>query len=303
MSDRHAYLIMAHNQPEVLNQLLRALDYAGNDIYLHLDAKMDVSSLHLSPLQFGTLSVLEDRLDVKWGDFSQIACELLLLEQAVGEKHAYYHLLSGVDLPLKPQREIHRFFAENRGTEFVQFYGPEIDRRTKDRVGKYHFVIRRRAEKSLFYKLTDKVLLGVQIGVDRTRDTNIVFQKGANWFSITDELARYVLSKKEFVKKHFRYSLCGDEMFLQTIIYNSEFIERVVSDNYCDNYRNILYQIDWKRGNPYEYTLEDYKELMSSGMLFARKFNWDKDKEVICKIVDAVTAEEWYGDTEKELSV
>ena len=81
-------------------------------------------------------------------------------------------------------------------------------------------------------------------------------------------------------------------MFLQTIIYNSEFIERVVSDNYCDNYRNILYQIDWKRGNPYEYTLEDYKELMSSGMLFARKFNWNKDKEVICKIVDAVTAEE-----------
>lgn len=292
MSNRHAYLIMAHNQPELLEQLIRALDYAGNDIFLHLDAKMDISSLHLPPMQNGTLFVLDDRMDVKWGDFSQIACELLLLERATVEKHAYYHLLSGVDLPLRSQREIHHFFAENRGTEFVQFYRPKIDKGIKNRVAKYHLLIKRRTVKSLFHKLVDKVLLGVQAGVDRTRATGVVFQKGANWFSITDELARYVLSKKEFIKKHFQYSLCGDEMFLHTIVYNSAFRERVAANNYCDNYQNILYQIDWQRGKPYEYTIEDYEELMSSGMLFARKFNWNKDSEVIRKIVDTVAAEE-----------
>lgn len=293
MSNRHAYLIMAHNQPELLEQLLHALDYTGNDIYLHLDAKMDISGLRIPPMRSGTLFVLEDRMDVKWGDFTQIACELLLLERAAGEKHAYYHLLSGVDLPLKPQREIHRFFAENSGTEFIQFYGPEIDKETRNRVAKYHFLVKRRTEKSVFHKLACKALLGIQIAVDRTRGTGVVFQKGANWFSISEDLAQYVLSRKTFILKHFRYTLCGDEMFLQTLVYNSKFRERVVCGNFCDNYQNILYEIDWKRGNPYEYTLNEYNDLMDSGMLFARKFNWYKDSEVIRKIVDTVAAEEW----------
>ena len=39
---RHAYLIMAHNQPELLNVLLENLDVPENDIYLHVDAKSEL---------------------------------------------------------------------------------------------------------------------------------------------------------------------------------------------------------------------------------------------------------------------
>lgn len=36
---KHAYLIMAHNEWELLNKLINALDYSDNDIYLHIDKK------------------------------------------------------------------------------------------------------------------------------------------------------------------------------------------------------------------------------------------------------------------------
>ena len=45
---RHAYLIMAHNEPEVLVRLLTDIDDPRNDIFLHLDTKFtDISQERL----------------------------------------------------------------------------------------------------------------------------------------------------------------------------------------------------------------------------------------------------------------
>lgn len=293
MSSKHAYLIMAHNQPELLKCLLKALDHEENDIYLHLDIKMkdvDVQAL-CSQIRRGTICVLSHRLDVQWGDFSQIECELLLLSEATKTPHVYYHLMSGVDMPLKSQEEIHRFFSEHRGTEFIQFEAPEISKQTKQRVAKFHFGNKKRSNKSILDKVCYRASLLLQCFVDRTRNTPVTFQKGANWFSITDACARSVLEKRDFIDRHFRHSNCGDEMFLQTIVYNSPFRERVCGNNYCDNYDNILYCIDWERGDPYEYTVEDYTALIGSGMLFARKFNWAKDSQVITMLLEHAARE------------
>ena len=38
--DKHAYLIMAHNNLYVLEKLLLLLDDYRNDIYIHIDAKL-----------------------------------------------------------------------------------------------------------------------------------------------------------------------------------------------------------------------------------------------------------------------
>ena len=39
---KHAYLIMAHNEWDMLNKLIQALDYPNNDIYLHIDKKESI---------------------------------------------------------------------------------------------------------------------------------------------------------------------------------------------------------------------------------------------------------------------
>ena len=294
MSEKHAYLIMAQNQPELLACLLKALDHEDNDIYLHLDRKMppvDTSVLE-SQVVKGRLRILPERLDVKWGDYSQIQCELTLLAAAAQAPHAYYHIMSGVDFPLKPQCQIHAFFREHAGTEFVQFHATQVDKNVKNRAAKSHFFIKRKGTKTVAERLLGKLLTLLQLPVDRTRGMGVTLQKGANWCSITHDLAKYVLSREDFIRKTFRHSLCGDEMFLQTLVYNSEFRSRVVGDNYRDNYRNICYHIDWNRGKPYEFTEEDYDELMASDMLFARKFNWDKDSRIVSRLLDAVTGGE-----------
>lgn len=36
---KHAYLILAHNEPRILDLLLRLLENVHNDIYVHIDRK------------------------------------------------------------------------------------------------------------------------------------------------------------------------------------------------------------------------------------------------------------------------
>lgn len=109
---KHAYLVMAHNQLDLLKVLIQCLDYEENDIYIHLDKKwknIDYNEIY-SAANKSKIVVIKERVNVKWGTYSQIACEMCLLENAVSEHYQYYHLMSGMDLPLKSQKEIHDFF-------------------------------------------------------------------------------------------------------------------------------------------------------------------------------------------------
>ena len=108
---KHAYLIMAHTQPELLKMLLKKLDDERNDIYLHIDSKAkDYPLDEVAAVLQKANCVFTERTDVKWGSYSQIHCEMVLLKEATKTEHAYYHLLSGMDLPIKSQDEIHKFF-------------------------------------------------------------------------------------------------------------------------------------------------------------------------------------------------
>ena len=57
-----------------------------------------------------------------------------------------------------------------------------------------------------------------------------------------------------------------------------------------DNFAIKRY-IDWKRGEPYTFKLEDFNELINSGCFFARKFSTNVDKDIIDKIYDYVKGE------------
>ena len=63
-----------------------------------------------------------EQINVNWGGYSIVKCELLLLEAAVKSDTDYvrYHLISGVDLPIKSQDYIHDFFEDNHG-EYIRF--------------------------------------------------------------------------------------------------------------------------------------------------------------------------------------
>lgn len=280
---KHAYLVIAHSDPVLLKRLIELIDDHRNDIFIHIDKKSDIrqfSDIHSS---WSKLTFIK-RKKVCWGHYSQIETELRLM-QAAHKKgpYAYYHLLSGVDLPLQSQDFIHDFFERNSGAEFIHVLEetPEHQADIEYKNTRW-FIFQRflhsgnRQLAKLFY-LTQRVQS--YLPISRTPKQKIY--KGSNWFSITDTLVEHVLNHKKDIRKAFRWSCCCDEFLVQTFAMNSEFAERISP-------LGNLREIDWTRGNPYIWRSINLEELQHSHNLFARKFSSAVDSAIIDHIYNRV---------------
>ncbi|MBR6697127.1 MAG: glycosyl transferase [Lachnospiraceae bacterium] len=276
---KHAYLIAAHSQFSLLQKLIDTIDHERVDIYVHIDKKVKVLpklTTNKSKLKY------VKRVKVNWGAYSQIKYELNLMKEALNtEAYDYVHIISGVDLPLRSQEEILRFFDENKGKEYVQILDKLSDEAIRKRISKYYLLqqFAGRNESNFTYRMVgrmQRILLKLQglCKIDRSKGIEVKY--GANWVSITGDCAKYILSREKFIKKHFKYSLCADEVYKQTIIWNSKYKENISEDE--------IRLIDWERGKPYTFKMEDYNELAGSKMLFARKFDENVDNDIIEKI-------------------
>ena len=293
ITNRHAILVMAHNQFEILEKIIKVLDHERIDFYVHIDKKVkdyNINKLYKIPKK--SQLYLTDRINVIWGDYSQIECELMLLKKSSSnQNYQYYHLISGTDLPLKNIEYILNFFDKNKGTEFVHFcqYG-ECDKRILQRVDKYYFHFKKGNHlTSKIHHLLDYIQK--KLNISRTSNSDLIYSYGANWFSITDELTNFVIKNEKMIRKNFRYSLCADELFLQTLVYNSSFYEKTYFKKYNipeSDYHSICRCIDWNRGEPYVWKTDDFDELITSDYLFARKFDINEDSKIIDLILSHV---------------
>ncbi len=286
---RHAYLIIVHRNVNQLLLLLSLLDHPRNDLYVHIDRNFsayDAFALQAA-VSHGTLHISSNS-HLSWGSEALIDGMLDLLATAVNTPHAYYHLISGMDLPLKSQPEIHAFFQEHAGAEFIDFQSETVSESLlQDRLKTYHFFQASR-ERYPFVRAFDLKLLRLQslLRVNRLKHRSPVFQKGSQWFSITQDFAQYCVDHAAQFRPYFRYSKCGDELFFQTILQNSPFRDKRFFSGYNDN-RATMRFIDWDRGNgssPYVFRAADYDLILSSGMLFARKFDETVDEQIIAQI-------------------
>lgn len=224
---------------------------------------------------------------------TQIDVELFLLEHASKNQYDYYHLLSGVDLPLKSQDYIHQFFDKNNGKEFINFDECVRNIVIEKRVKYYYFFVGGYRSQNLFYRYFTKIFNRISrtvqniLGISKI-DEGYVYRKGSQWFSITHSLAKYVLDQRENIKRNYRYSFCCDEVFLQTIVYNSPFFAMVKRID--EKYNNALRYIDWEHGNPYVFKSSDFNNLIKSKALFARKFNVE-NIDVVKKITQHILNE------------
>ena len=282
---KQAYLIIAHKDDLGFQTLLKMLDDQRNDIFIHMDKKNQDYDVGTAASYIKKSAVYHvDRTCVTWGGVSQINAELLLLKKAVSVGlYQHYHLISGADLPIKTQDQIVSFFELNRDKEFVRFEKPvySYQNRTQyyhllqDKVGRSH---------NFLYRGSELLIVELQKILHIKRNKNITFQKGTNWFSITDNFARYVVDKEEWIKKTFRYTFCCDEVFLQTLLIGSPFIDNLYHKEFDNDLHAIMRLIDWKRGKPYTFRSSDFDELCESEMLFARKFDASVDSEIIKSI-------------------
>lgn len=291
---KHAYMIMAHSDFYTLEKLVLLLDDYRNDIYIHLDKKVDYEQVSylIDIVKSSNVYFTKKRIDVKWGGATQVYAEMVLLEEAISKEYEYYHLISGSDLPIKNQNFIHEFFEANNGKQFIGFNNIDKERKKI----KYYYLFQELAPRKnndknikslinnsthVIYRSLDRVLIFIQIilRVDRLKNSSKKICRGANWFSITHGLASDLVKNKYIIKKMYQYTAYPDEIFMHTFVYNSKYLKEVY--NLDNEYEGCMRFIDWKRGWPYTFKIEDINEIIKSNKLFARKFNSNVDKEII----------------------
>ena len=195
-------------------------------------------------------------------------------------------------MPVKTRQYIENYFSSVQpGTNFVHFQHKEIIRDHRDRV-KFYYPLQRWNLQNRIIRLalrrTGELLQ--RPFVDRTKKDpeGYVFQKGANWFSITHALAQYLLEKESEIREFFSDTYCPDEMFVQTEIVNSPFRDTLPEHAFENDYASCLRYIDWQRGNPYTFTDGDLDELLAAPetALFARKFDYRTSPGVVDALFD-----------------
>lgn len=270
---RHAYLLLIHANLRQVRTLMRCLDDERNDIYIHIDASSDIKPADLQDACHKASVAFVASEKISWGGVSIVRAEMRLLAEAVKKEHAYYHLLSGMDMPLKTQDYIHRYFEENAGLEYVESYEPA------------HHTLLRVQYPTAFPEGSRQPLTNIlnHIGkylcllLGRKINVEVDFRKGSQWFSITHAFASYIVSQAEWVEHVFARTTICDEFLVQTLLEASPFKKNHVNDN--------LRLIEMGRGSsirhPYTYTMADHTMLKQSAQLWARKFDESVDEGII----------------------
>ena len=276
---KHAYLIVAHHQFGLLEQLLRLLDDERNDIFLHIDKKVERLEWDRFAAVCKKARVIypKKRIDVRWGTNSQVQCEMVLWKTAYAHgPYHYYHLLSGVDLPLHSQDEIHRRL-ENESGSFLQ-WTDHPSCWDKIRIGIYREVIPKWVPGSGRW---NKMLLQMQLKwkVDRLKNTGLTLHKGSNWASLDQAGVECLVENRRLINKITRFSVCADEVYKQTVL-----MSRGMKVN-----RDDLRLTIWKEeDHPEVLTMQHWPLIQQSQMLFARKFDPTVDEDVINSVIRKV---------------
>lgn len=288
---KHAYLILAHKNFGQLRKLVELLDHPRNDIYVHVDAKAEDFNPDdwKNSVKYSLLTFLPERISVNWGGVSIMRAELALLKDSMTNgQYDYYHLLSGMDLPLKSQEEIHSFFDKNMGKEFISLW--EFKKSTLSRFR--YYTIFPEGESKFRTRIVNHIFKGLQMACGFRINRDIDFYFGSQWFSITDALARHVIENEQWLEKVFGHTSTCDEIFIPTLVCNSDFkdrlfVSRPVKSNMEATIGNMRY-IDWTRGDsvrhPWTFRAYDEALLDSVEHLWARKFDETIDADIIDSI-------------------
>ena len=274
---RIAFLIMAHKDPMQIGRLIKRLEHPDFDFYIHLDKKINIDDFKYLE-KADKVHFTRTRIHVSWAAFSFTTAIYKCMEEILNgpKKYDFLDILSGQDYPIKPTEEIHRFFADRPGKNFISFetegsdwWQHAIGRITKYHLIKYNFPGRYRVQFVLNAVLPRRKfpLPYTMYGGPR-----------ASWFTLSHDCAAYVvkfMNDHPELRRFCNFTWGSDEFLFQTIIMNSQYAGSVMND--------VVNYIDWSGGgaNPKILATTDYEVLKASDKLFARKFDIGKDTGIL----------------------
>jgi hypothetical protein len=269
-----AYLILAHRDIEMVYTQIEVLSTSNCAFYIHFDKELSIDRTN-EHFQRTNVFLAKERFQINWGGFSIVQATLHLLEEAFSSpvQYDYFVLLSGQCLSIKENREIENFLEQNICS--VIEMNPLPDNQLKDggldKI-KYWYpfdflsLININYKKLLFRYLSS---FCKSLRISRRLDNKTTYCFGSQWWGLNRESVEYVLfycKENPKVVRFYRYTWAPDELFFQTILYNSPLRDKISN--------RIFRYLEWsKQGPPKVLDESSYDFIMNSGYLFARKFD------------------------------
>ncbi|NOY17521.1 MAG: beta-1,6-N-acetylglucosaminyltransferase [Gammaproteobacteria bacterium] len=316
------YLILAHDNPDMLGRLINALDSKQVHFFIHIDKKSDIRKFLPCIPEKQNVHLSENRVNVSWGGYSQVQATLNLMDEVLnsGIDFKYAALLSGTHYPIKSNAYIFEKLSHST-CEYLQFcevaeagseqkinayclydYALFNPRATFSGNGLLNKVIR--IPGAVVNRVLSKV---IPIFYQRRLVRNITPYTGANWWTLTKPCIKYIIDYSKTHKDYvdfFRFSIQPDETFFHTIICNSTFniqngditlrdlTGRPARGGKFSKLRglSLTYTKCSPIGDPKTLSIADLKEVSSElnyfgcPQLFARKFDPVVSRELIGKI-------------------
>ncbi len=305
---KHAYLIVANANFNVVETCLKLLDDKRNDIYISIDKKIHATE-HLKNRLKNCVEEAQvqtfDNFLTNWGGSTQLltVMELLSIANNSGTVYEYIHFMQGSDLPIKTQDEIYNYFQKVNGAEFVQIY-KNASKMAENKARYWHlFCDNRFFRKNKFVKAMNFSLVWLQKKLHICRNKDIALYQGSALFSITGECAKYLESRYGEIKKRFKYTLACDEVFIQSVLMDSPYKDKFqhIDGGLTSNARLIDRTRPDGKNSPHIWRLKELEYIMNQGegVCFARKFDENVDMNIVNKIYDTIKKKDLnYGKSE-----
>ncbi|MFD2828757.1 beta-1,6-N-acetylglucosaminyltransferase [Leeuwenhoekiella polynyae] len=287
-----AILITAYKD---LQHLRKIIDFFDDDfeIYIHFDRKVNIRNANLKKtLNAKNVKLISRKYQVNWGGFNHLKAIMHLLEEALkNSKIGYFHLISGQDYPMKKIDSFKIFFLNNRGTSFLDYQHISLTGWKNNGLDRYEFFnfydyldYKNLYQRKILYRLFQ---LQRKYGIRRKLPFEMSnIYAGSTWWSLNREAAEFVIgftSSKPKIFKRFRYTLCSEEIYFQTVLCNFFDSNLLVQNN--------LRHIDWNarnNSNPAVLDITDYDKLVTSEAFFARKFDGSVSSDLLKDLDDFI---------------
>lgn len=279
---KYAFLILAHQSPEVLMRLIHALDDPRFDLFVHLDSKADRSAFHFENyrLQHSRLSLLPQRYHAYWGSIFMTDAMIALYRCAFAhDDYSRFIMLSGEDYPVLSNDDIYTYLSDD-SREFIRPVNLPLQSQV---TGYWFWPLRNLRAIKLLQKILSKCGIRKEPYLFIDGKQWPVY-KSSQWHALSRSSVAHILStldRHPSIRKYFTYSFSSDSLLIPTILYNSpEFRQKMfLTDpdsmkNNAFNTRPVLHYLQYKyqKGSSVEIFDETSLDaILSSGKLFIRK--------------------------------
>ena len=297
-----AYLILAHSDPNQLKRLVCALSVENKvSFFIHIDARQDIKCFKKEVSYLTNVFFIKEREEMYWAGNSICKAEKLLLKYALSSKTRFdrFVLLSGLDYPLWSNDKMRAFYKAHPNIVYMKGYNlskVSVPKKVPQRIETYHFRDLPIENAKLRHYIIGGLMVLMNILPIHKRkyieeyDRQLSIYAGSQWFNIPRDCAEYLFERMNDSNmcRYFSTSFAPDEMFVQTIIFNSKFLNNAIDcleDGIYPGLEKITctHYIEYEGGQKV-FTLTDYDKLIKSGKMFCRKVQTGISNDLLNKI-------------------